>query len=148
MNFEMTKDEAVALARFIELLRRRLPGDPWHKPGIENALAQARDRAPAPDLALAAIKAAMLGSNRTPAIIGMDGPHWQAASRPPKTDRPTSSERCSICSHRESRCRQLWTGDHEFESAAAASRRKAELDPEALHTAAVAVRQPETEEVA
>lgn len=114
MTFEMTQTEASDLARFLERLRKRMSGDDWHKPGIENALGAARGRAPAPDLAIAAIRAASEPTNRTPAVIGMDGPHWREASKPPRPLQVEAHERCTVCSEHQSRCREKWAGDHEF----------------------------------
>lgn len=121
MNFEMTLPEARALATYIELIRKRMPGDSWHRPGVEDALARARHRAPSPDLALAAISAATRPENRTPAIIGMDGPHWREASKPPRPEQLDDAGRCSVCSEAQERCRRLWPDDHEFLSVAAAT---------------------------
>lgn len=123
-EFAMTREEAADLARFIERLRRRLPGDTWHKPGIEDALGRARDRADAPDLAMAAIRAACEPTNRTPAVIGMDGPHWREASRPPRPEQVDSHDRCSVCSLHRNACRLRWAHDHDFEPSSEAANRK------------------------
>lgn len=131
-GFEMTKDEAAALARFIELLRRRLPGDTWHKPGIENALGIARKRADAPDLAHAAIAAAIRPENRTPAVIGMDGPHWREATKPPRPEHVDDGRRCSVCSEPRERCESLWADDHPFESVTQATAARLARKPESV----------------
>lgn len=141
MTFEMNQHEAAALAGFLEKLRKRVPGDPWHKPGIENALGNARHRAQAPDLAMAAIAACIEPTNRTPAVIGMDGAHWREASKPPRPAKVEPNERCSVCSEHQAKCRQIWTDDHEFESAAEAAKRRAEADPKAVHTAIAALKE-------
>lgn len=138
-SFIMTKDEAADLARFIERIRRRLPGDTWHKPGIEDALGRARDRAPAPDLAIAAIRAAENPLNRTPAIIGMDGPHWREATTPPRPEQVDRGDRCSICSLHRNACQLRWAHDHQFESAAEAAERKG-ANPEATSAAIAALK--------
>lgn len=131
-RFEMTKDEAAALAGFIELLRRRLPGDTWHKPGIEDALGRARKRADAPDLAHAAIAAACRPENRTPAIIGMDGPHWRESVKPPRSEQLDNAGRCSVCYESQQRCRALWTDDHDFVSIAQATAARLARKPESV----------------
>lgn len=48
----------------------------WDATGIHVALRTASDRGSAIEVVRAAIEAAALASNRTPAIIGMAGPHW------------------------------------------------------------------------
>lgn len=113
--FEMTRQEASALAKFLELLRQRVPGPDWDKPGIEDALGRARGMAASPALAQAAIRAAENPANRTPAVIGMEGPHWVAASTPRRVKYEPGNT-CSICSHSPDACRMLNAGDHEFVS--------------------------------
>ena len=79
---EMTYKQGKALAAFL----RELRGD-WDKPGIEHALGVARGKGTAPVVAVAAIRAAAQASNRTPAVIGMDGAHW----REPATGQPKAT---------------------------------------------------------
>lgn len=67
----MTRDEATTLAHLIHLLRRD-----WDEAGIMAALATARDRGDALDVAHAALYAAGDRANRTPAIIPLAGEHW------------------------------------------------------------------------
>jgi hypothetical protein len=138
--FEMTKDEAAALARYIELIRKRLPGEVWHKPGIENALGSARKRADSPDLAAAAIAAARRPENRTPAVIGMDGPHWREASRPPRPEQLDNAGRCSICYESQQGCVARWSDDHEFESVAAANAKRLARKPESVKRTVAALK--------
>lgn len=129
MNFELTQNEAHALAGFIALIRDRVPGPEWHKAGIEDALARARKIAPAPDLAIAAIRAAREPLNRTPAVIGMEGPHWQGSNTPPR--RPFDpNTTCGVCGFSQAECRRRWSDDHEFESISRTKARRAasELD--------------------
>jgi len=71
MTGTITDDQARALAQLIATLR---PG--WDVAGIRVVLHQARHRASAHDLAIAAIRCT-LGDARTPAVIAMDGPHWR-----------------------------------------------------------------------
>lgn len=124
MTFEMTQPEARALAAYLALVRHRSGGPEWHKAGIEDALGKARHLAPSPDLAIAAIKAAREPSNRTPAVIGMEGPHWQAAAIAPH--RPYDQHAtCAGCGLSEPECRRRWPDDHEFESVQAAKVRRA-----------------------
>jgi hypothetical protein len=107
---EMTYRQGQALASFLAELR----GD-WDRPGIEYALGKARGIAPAADLAVAAIKAAALGSNRTPSIIAMEGPHWRGSESKPRYEQPEKSQTCSTCYQRRDVCRSRWAGDHDFE---------------------------------
>lgn len=138
MTFEMTHQEASDLATLVEKLRRRLPGDPWHKPGIEDALARARHRASAPDLACAAIRAAEIPTNRTPAVIGMDGPHWREASKPPRVEPVNREERCSICGYSEPVCRiRHSVADHEFCVAVATDSKRTSTEATAAAVAAL-----------
>lgn len=71
MTGALTGDQLQALARLVALLR---PG--WDVPGIASTLHATRHRAPAHEVAIAAIRCAM-GDARTPAVIAMDGPHWR-----------------------------------------------------------------------
>lgn len=138
-GFEMTKDEATELARFVAKIRERVPGGTWHRAGIEDALGQARHRAPAPDLACAAIRAAVSPSNRTPAIIGMDGPHWREATAPLRPEKVDPNLRCSVCSESQGTCRLKWSADHDFLSTVEAKRTAAST--EGVHVAVTALRE-------
>ena len=124
MTFEMTQKEAHTLAAFVALIRSRCGGPEWHKAGIEDALGRARKVAPAPDLAIAAIRAAREPLNRTPAVIGLEGPHWQGSQTPPR--RPYDANKtCGTCGFSQPECRRRWSEDHEFESVAQAKARHA-----------------------
>lgn len=105
----MTHRQATTLAAFIHELR----GD-WDTHGVLDAIGKARDLAPGPDLACAAIRAASLASNRTPAVIGMDGPHWRGTTAAPRFETPAKADTCSVCYQRRDVCRSRWAGDHEF----------------------------------
>lgn len=69
----MTKDQAQALTALVNALR-----PDWDAQGVYAALAKARTMGTAPELAVAAIRAAATPTNKTPAVIAMRGPHWQA----------------------------------------------------------------------
>lgn len=71
---QISELQAKQLAVFIHSIR----GD-WDIAGVHKALGFARGRGPADALAVAAIRAAMNPANRTPAVIGMSGPHWVGA---------------------------------------------------------------------
>jgi hypothetical protein len=70
----MTKDQAKMTAALIHSIR-----PDWDELGIMAALAKAANRAPAGMVSIAAIHAALATTNHTPAVIPMDGPHWQKA---------------------------------------------------------------------
>lgn len=113
-HFEMTRDEAKHLGRYLAAIRERLgAAHRWDLPGIDDALARARTKAPSPELAIAAIRAAQNPANRTPAVIGLDGAHWRA-STPEVTTQPERGPWCGICG--VARSRHADAGDHPFES--------------------------------
>lgn len=68
----LTHDQAKAAARCIAALRPE-----WDAPGILDALGRARGRGDAPTVVIAALRAAMNPTNRTPAVIPLDGAHWR-----------------------------------------------------------------------
>lgn len=116
---QMTHTQAVALAKFVHTLR----GD-WDVPGIEHALGVARTRAGAGDLAVAAITAAASHSNRTPAVIALDGPHWRKLpGGGPRPEAVGPERTCSICTQTYEACRFTWADDHEFLSVVEQARR-------------------------
>lgn len=100
---KLTHPQAKELARFIHQLR-----PDWDRPGIEHYLGKARDMAPGPDLAVAAIKAATSAHNRTPAVIPMQGDHWRTSSVETAPRRVVApGEYCTTCGQAPDRCRQL-----------------------------------------
>lgn len=103
--------QAKEIARSVHAIRRD-----WDRPGIEDALGRARFLGDAATVAVAAHRAAAEASNRTPAVIALDGPHWRDAEKAPHFAPPTAAERCSTCSEREDVCRARWADDHDFVS--------------------------------
>ena len=95
--------QAVELTRFICQLR-----PDWDRHGVEHHLGKARDMASAPDLAIAAIKAATNAHNRTPAVIALPGEHWRTTTveTAPRHVVP-AGERCTTCGQDRERCRRL-----------------------------------------
>lgn len=86
---KINEHQADKLAAFIASFRAD-----WDPPGIKAALARARDRGDVATVAIAAIRAASEPSNRTPAVITHDGPHWreraaETGQRPPVFRRET-----------------------------------------------------------
>lgn len=91
MTGTITDDQARALAQLVALLS----GDKrWDIAGVRSALSKARHKAPGPDLAIAAIRCATNPEAKTPAVIGMDGPHWSTGSSVTTSD------------HRYARCQK------------------------------------------
>jgi hypothetical protein len=90
MNEQLTKDQAQHLATFINAVRPS-----WHPTAIMNALAAARERGPAFDVALAAIRVAANSQKETPAIIPLEGPHWHQSARSPVP--PIPPRKCPTC---------------------------------------------------
>lgn len=70
----MTKDQATMTAALVHSIR-----PDWDERGIVAALAKAVQRGDAALVSIAAIHAARTPTNQTPAVISMDGPHWQKA---------------------------------------------------------------------
>lgn len=105
----LTLAQAKEVAKSVHAIRRD-----WNKPGIEDALGRARLLADAASVAIAAHRAAADPSNRTPAVIALDGAHWRDAAKPPHFPAPDAHERCSTCSQTEDRCQATWAKDHPF----------------------------------
>ncbi|WP_169787658.1 hypothetical protein [Luteipulveratus mongoliensis] len=90
---------AQRLAELLHLLRRD-----WDLPGIQSALAQAAEIAPALDVCRAAIACAANEHARTPGLIARPGQHWEkttaaALTRPKECpDHPGQHAlRCAAC---------------------------------------------------
>lgn len=70
----------------------------WDPAGIRAALSKAAPRCPGDywRLLIVAAQAAMVPTNRTPAIVALDGDHWKLAGAEPQ---PPSSRplRCATC---------------------------------------------------
>ena len=115
MKSPISHKQATTLAAFIATLR-----PDWQTPGIVAAIGQAREVAPADEVAHAAIRAAVDAKNRTPAVIPLEGVHWRGAEATPQHNRPDDGHRCSVCNQPQARCRQRWTKDHQFLSVAQA----------------------------
>lgn len=93
MTGTITDDQARALAQLVALLS----GDKrWDVAGIRPALSKARHRAPAHELAIAAIRCAVSPDAKTPAVIGMDGQHWGPGTT---TTEPVRYARCPEPGH-------------------------------------------------
>lgn len=132
MTFPMTFKQGQALARFLHELRTD-----WDVLGIEAALQKARERGQAHEVAQAAIRAAAVASNRTPAVIPMEGPHWQPVAASTSTtyrpERLRPHERCSTCQKSKARCEgdpRYGGDDHRFQPDEPAAERPAWVSPD------------------
>lgn len=90
---KFTPNHAKQLTALLESLR-----PDWDRPGISDAIWKARDKGSAIDVCVAAVKACVI-SNRTPAVIPLDGNHWRDAQAAPKqrTTRMDDAKRCDDC---------------------------------------------------
>lgn len=77
MNMMLTELEAKYLAKAVEAMR-----PDWQFAGILRALGDARLKAHKWAVASAAITAASDETNRTPAVIALDGRHWPTVKPP------------------------------------------------------------------
>jgi hypothetical protein len=80
----MIRAQADAIAVLVHQLR-----PDWDIRGVMAALADCQDR-DAATVAIAAVRAATTASNRTPAVIAMEGPHWGDGPAEHTTERRTS----------------------------------------------------------
>lgn len=69
----------------------------WEAPGVVTGIRAATGKGAALDVIRASIEAAALTTNRTPAVIGMAGPHWSTRTSGHMPASPT--ERCPIEFH-------------------------------------------------
>lgn len=84
---ELTKNQATLLAHTLHEIR-----PDWGINSMMRLLWENRTAHPFPDLALAAVRAATTPTNRTPAVIFMDGKHWSSEGRP--REAPPPGPRC------------------------------------------------------
>lgn len=89
----LTRDQAKALTTLLASLRTD-----WDHAGIMAALGKTRSMGNAMEASLAALQAAATTTNRTPAIIAMHGPHWDAPGATP-TVGPGKEPRCTVYGH-------------------------------------------------
>lgn len=97
MMTNLTHPQAQALTALIATIR-----PDWDATGILAALRIAKDRGTATEVMHAAITAASTPTVRTPAVMGMAGPHWTtptSAPRAPSTVPDASAARCEIPGH-------------------------------------------------
>lgn len=88
----MTRGQAEATATLIATLR-----PDWDHRGILAAIQTAAPRHTAPQIAIAAIHAATNPTNRTPAVIPLNGPHWNTGPTTGPADGPHDRRPCVIC---------------------------------------------------
>lgn len=114
----MTTDKHNASDRELEaiafLVEQTRPG--WAASLVLSVLQGHRDQVNAPDLAIAALRAAQTPDFRTPKTIGWRGPHWQGLASAPEEVRRLA--RCGVCGKTEDKCETQRLGlddDHDFE---------------------------------
>lgn len=110
MMDRLTPQQSRQLAAFVATLRRD-----WDRPGIEAALAKARDLAPAGDVSVAAVRAAGITTNQSPAVIPLPGAHWRESEKAPYFPPAPPHERCSVCGRSRLECVSRPHSDHPFE---------------------------------
>lgn len=95
-EWKFTQEHAKHLATLIQSLRPE-----WDLPGINDALYRAKDRGDAIEVCVGALRGSV-PSNRTPAVIPLDGNHWRdtvaahSAKRVAAADKASHCERCGI----------------------------------------------------
>lgn len=91
---KFTPEHAKQLTPLVQALR-----PDWDRPGIADAIWKARDKGSAIDVCVAVVKACVL-SNRTPAVIPLDGNHWRETTtqtrRPGMADKAKHCDECGI----------------------------------------------------
>lgn len=124
MTGTITDDQARALAQLVALLS----GDKrWDVAGVRSALSKARHKAPAAALAIAAIRCATNPDAKTPAVIGMDGPHWSTGGTVTTTD------------HRYARCQEPGHQSYPAWNCAACRSEKLAADDQQTETPTLAI---------
>lgn len=90
---QMTKHQGDLIVKFVKSLR-----PDWDEAGIRAALRNAYAISSSPTrLMCAAIFAAGTGTNLTPAVIGMRGPHWDSLDPNRSKEPPRPKRRCDRC---------------------------------------------------
>lgn len=101
---KFTPEHAKHLTALIESLR-----PDWQRPGIADAIWKAREKGDAIEVCVAAIRGCVI-SNRTPAVIPLDGNHWRdtaatlVSKRAAAADKAVHCERCGIVHTKLSPC--------------------------------------------
>lgn len=95
-EWKFNQDHAKHLAALIHSLR-----PDWDLPGINDALYRAKDRGDAIEVCVGALRGCA-PTNRTPAVIPMDGNHWRdtvatlSTRRAAAADKAVHCDRCGI----------------------------------------------------
>lgn len=103
-EWKFSPDHSKALAALIQSLR-----PDWDLPGINDALYRAKDRGDAIEVCVGALRGSV-PTNRTPAVIPLDGNHWRdtvaahVAKRVTAADKAVHCERCGIVHTQLSPC--------------------------------------------
>jgi hypothetical protein len=88
---KLTPIHAKHLTALVESLR-----PDWGRSGVADAIWRARGKGDAIAVCVAAIKATA-PTNRTPAVIALDGTHWHDAAKPATTSQGSAVGRCVAC---------------------------------------------------
>ena len=107
MMAPLNREQAQALTALLASLRST-----WDAAGIMSALGKAKTMGTATEVAIAALKAASKDTNRTPAVIAMQGDHWTTGEA---TTNPHRDEPCPVHDHIRPAwncvcCRSEWLG--------------------------------------
>lgn len=109
----ISHEQAKALSRLVCQIR-----PDWDYDTTLTMIGRVREWGSVVDISIAAVRLAGNARNRTPEPLTRNGDHWshvRPTALPSKVAKPDPSSLCGICSETEERCRQRWTGDHEFE---------------------------------
>jgi len=105
---KLTRDTARTLAAHVSQVRRDAGIDPaWDAQGVYAALGRCTDRGDVVEVTAAALRCALNPKVETPAVIAMDGPHWQTPAtvhqlHPTRPGAPLrDDERCPVDGHRQ-----------------------------------------------
>lgn len=92
----MSRNQGQVVAAVVHALR-----PDWDPAGIMAALQRAARLGDAFEVTLAAVAAAQEPTNRTPAVIALEGAHWSRArtSPPTPTPGPGARARCTVYGH-------------------------------------------------
>lgn len=120
-------DQQIRAIAFLAAAARPTGCRPWDESGIVANIAKVRDRSLSA-VVIAVMQAAEDRNAATPGVIATNGPHWRDPASAPVAREPYDPMRvCGTCGEEQTRCRVMWSGDHEYLSVAE-HRRPTETD--------------------
>lgn len=126
-----TDEDARALRALAHLVSRIRPD--WDPPGVAAKLSEAHTAGrPIGPLSIAALRAAQDQSNRTPAVIPLDGAHWREQTATKTEPRP-AYDRPKINGQPASVAELPTPGDYQRGAAAARAHIRAAIDHATAH---------------